>query len=281
MSFDTPLRYPGGKGRLAIWLRDVLRANDLTRGTYIEPYAGGAGAAISLLVNRHVDRIHINDIDPAIYLFWKSVVERPRELASLVRNAEISVDTRQAAKNIIRNPSNYDETTIAFSTLLLNRTSRSGILSGGPIGGTLQKGKYKIDARFNREAIALRIEKIASLRKKITVTNEDAKHLIEYTGRQRRKTIIYCDPPYFIKGYQLYRNHYQQADHENFATIVKSLKCPWIVTYDDHPEIERIYQPFTPTKFNLFYSTHLSREKSSELLFHGNIKIPTPPFLHR
>lgn len=193
MAFVSPLRYPGGKGRLGYWLGDVLAANNLNDAEYIEPYAGGAGAAVFLLLSGHVSRIHINDIDPLIAGFWSAVVRTPKKLADRVRRAILTLDERDKAKEVIRNAKAVSNLDLAYATFLLNRTSRSGILRGGPIGGRAQDGKYKLDARFNREALANRIEQIGLKRRKITVSSCDAEQLISALPKAGRR-FLYCDP---------------------------------------------------------------------------------------
>lgn len=280
MAFITPLRYPGGKGRLGHWLADVVQANRLAGGEYIEPYAGGAGAALYLLQQELVARIHINDIDPIIYTFWRCAVEDSKKLADMVRVADVTLEAREVAKNIVKNFESHEPLHVAFSAFLLNRTSRSGILRGGPIGGRDQTGKYRLDARFNREGLANRIETLGSYRKRIHVTNIDALELIAQPTR-KRKRLTYCDPPYYVKGKQLYTNYYREEDHKRVAEQVLKLKTPWIVTYDDHPDISQLYKNAASLRFQLHYSTHMKRPKATELMFHGNLTLPINPYLHR
>ena len=43
----TPLRYPGGKAKLADYVKALLKENRLLDGEYVEPYAGGAAIALA------------------------------------------------------------------------------------------------------------------------------------------------------------------------------------------------------------------------------------------
>jgi DNA adenine methylase len=72
----SPLRYPGGKAVLVKFLAEVIVNNRLQDGIYAEPYAGGAGAALSLLFSEHVHRIVLNDADPCVYAFWDTILTR-------------------------------------------------------------------------------------------------------------------------------------------------------------------------------------------------------------
>jgi DNA adenine methylase len=99
----TPLRYPGGKTQFYPLIRDLLQKNDLIGHTYIEPFAGGAGIAIKLLINKDVERIIINDIDPAIYAFWYSVLKHTDDLCSLIEATPITIDQWKKQKKIYNN----------------------------------------------------------------------------------------------------------------------------------------------------------------------------------
>jgi DNA adenine methylase len=68
----TPLRYPGGKAKLSEYIKEIIRANKLYDGEYVEPYAGGAGIGLELLFQEYVTKIHINDLSQPVYSFWKA-----------------------------------------------------------------------------------------------------------------------------------------------------------------------------------------------------------------
>lgn len=281
-SFFSPLRYPGGKGRMGPWLAELILANGLRGGCYVEPYAGGAGAALYLLLNEHVKRIVINDADPAIFAFWHAVVNEPEALIDQVRRHDPTMETRTFAQSILATPSNHSPVEVAFATFFLNRTNRSGILNGGVIGGKNQAGAYKLDARYNRDDLIARIQSIAKRGSDIKVYGLDAIELLTRIGaRLPKKTLIYLDPPYYVKGSQLYRNCYGHEDHVAVAKMAKTLERPLIITYDDTPEIRKIYRGVKSTLFSLTYSTHLSRPLASEVMFYGNLTLPMPPTMTR
>jgi DNA adenine methylase len=71
--YFTPLRYPGGKGKLAAYVKRLMKLNGLLDGEYVEPYAGGAAIALELLFHEYVSCIHINDVSRPVYTFWRSV----------------------------------------------------------------------------------------------------------------------------------------------------------------------------------------------------------------
>lgn len=282
MTFYTPLRYPGGKSQLTAWLSRIIEDNDLCGGTYVEPYAGGCGAAIQLLLENKVDRIIINDIDPAIHAFWWSVLHEPNQLEDLILKSEVSIEKRKEHLEILKNPTSHQVTTLGFAAFFLNRTNRSGILTAGVIGGKNQAGAYKIDARFNREDLAIRISRIAKERERITLYNQDALALITSLRESfGKRSLLYLDPPYYVKGSQLYRNFYSPEDHALIARAIKAVKTPWLVTYDDCEAIRALYKDSEMLVYNPYYSTHASRKKASEIMIYDNINVTTAPFLKR
>lgn len=281
-TFVSPLRYPGGKGRLGPWIASVLRANNLTGGCYVEPYAGGAGVALFLLLRNHVRRIVINDADPAVHAFWHAVVQEPETLIREINTRSPTMDTRAFAQDVLAHPEKHPLSERAFATFFLNRTSRSGILKGGVIGGKAQDGTYTLDARYNREDLVARIQAIAAQRHRIKVFGMDAVAFLDQHGsRFPKKTLVYLDPPYYIKGSQLYRNSYTHQDHVAVAEAARGLAHPTLITYDDVPEIRKIYKGMPSSFLSLHYSTHQGRPMACEAVFYDRMRLPTPPTMTR
>lgn len=155
----SPLRYPGGKTKLYEYIHSILKLNGMLGQTYIEPFAGGAGLALKLLLNNDVKRIVINDFDYAIYSFWYCVLHKSEQLCDFVCNIPLTLDEWDKQHYIYTHQTEYSQIEIAKAILFLNRTNVSGVITGGMIGGRSQSEKYKIDARFNREKIIKKIEK--------------------------------------------------------------------------------------------------------------------------
>ncbi|MHB0953327.1 MAG: DNA adenine methylase [Allorhizobium sp.] len=251
----SPLRYPGGKGKLYPFFVELIKRNELYRMRYCEPYAGGAGLAIRLLTTGFVERVSINDIDPAIYAFWISILRHADEFCALIERTTIDVDEWHRQKSIWVEGDTSNPLSLGFATYFLNRTNRSGILEGaGPIGGYAQKGNWKIDARLIKKT---QIENIMSLSKfgpLIDVTNTDALKYLE-SNIDSYNSFVYLDPPYYIKGKKLYKNFYEPDDHRGIAELLSSSRgARWVVSYDDVPQIRKLYSSFLPISYCLNYS---------------------------
>lgn len=277
----SPLRYPGGKSVLNKWMEELFLQNNLVGGTYAEPYAGGAGVALFLLFKGLAKKIVINDYDLAIYAIWHSIVNETDAFIAKINDVEINLKEWEKQKHIISNPKDHSLLDLGFSAFYLNRTNVSGILKGGPIGGKKQNGKYLIDCRFNKAALIEKIKQIGTRRNDIQLTNYDAIEFIDKVGMYlNKKSLIYFDPPYYIKGSQLYRNFYKHADHKLVSENIKKIKTPWLLTYDNCPEIQDLYKECEGFDFSLRYSAS-SKQKTigSELMYFENLDIIKKPQL--
>jgi DNA adenine methylase len=253
--FDSPLRYPGGKGRLTQHVIDLIEMNDLVGGHYAEPFAGGAGIAISLLYLEYADHIHLNDLDPSVYAFWRAIIDHTEEFTRLVRDTPLTVEEwrRQRALQYTKEP--VETLALGFSTFFLNRTSRSGIIRGGVIGGNDQAGKWKIDARYPTDKLIKRIEKVASYASRISLYNRDAADLIrEVLPTLPKRSLIYLDPPYYHHGHRLYKASYKHKDHALIASLVGEIGQKWIVSYDNVEPIRELYADYRQQSFGLRYN---------------------------
>lgn len=274
MQFNTPLRYPGGKGRLSQFIIDLIEMNELEDVQYIEPYAGGAGIAITLLYLEYVSHIHLNDIDRSLFAFWQAVLKETDALCKLVRDTPVTIDEwkRQKAIQTASDPSVAE---LGFSTFFLNRTNRSGIILGGVIGGKNQTGAWKLDARFNRKDLEMRIAKIASYAPRISLYNLDAAAFIKGPlAMLPASGLVYLDPPYYSKGRLLYQNRYKHDDHAAIAGLVGGIEQRWIVSYDNVPEIRELYGRNRQQTFGLRYSARDRYEGIEVMVFCDGLKTP-------
>ncbi|MDO8314726.1 MAG: DNA adenine methylase [Rugosibacter sp.] len=239
--YCSPLRYPGGKNCIFPFVSRLFYENGLLGTAYAEPYAGGAGLALRLLFEEYVERIYINDLDRAIYAFWTSVLTNPDVFCSWIDEVDVSMDSWYKYKEIHNDAQSADLFELAKSTFFLNRTNISGVIKGGVIGGYEQRGRYKIDVRFNKRDLIGRIQKIAQFRNRISVSNFDGLAFVKKMDSKPENVFIYLDPPYYQKGADLYMNFYSKADHEKLSKHVHKMKKKWMVSYDNHDFILNLY----------------------------------------
>lgn len=276
MNFNSPLRYPGGKGKIIKFVHDLFRINGLCDGVYVEPFAGGASVALSLLFNEYAKRIIINDKDRSIYAFWHSVLNDTENLCRRILDYPITVSNWDVQREIQRHKNEKSLLDLGFSTFFLNRCNRSGIILAGIIGGRNQDGNYKIDARFNKQDLIKRIQKVANYKNRIELFNDDALDLIHNVSNRKEKNLFYyLDPPYFIKGQVLYLNHYKPQDHFEIFKLMNSLEgAKWIVSYDNVEFIRDLYSKYGQVYYKLNYSANKTSIGEEVIIHSDNIKMP-------
>jgi len=273
----SPLRYPGGKACLLDSIKVIIDENDIHGIEYAEPFAGGAGLALSLLFEGYVSQIFLNDLDTAVFAFWSSLLEDSDALCSLIERTPVTIENWHRQKRILSNPSDYSLLELGFATFFLNRTNRSGIILGGIIGGHNQEGDYRLDCRFNKDNLKAKIQKIASWKDCIFLTRFDGCEFIEEViCNNPRSCFTFIDPPYYKKGPQLYYNSFDHVDHQDLAKLIQNfLPGPWIVTYDDVPEIRSMYALSPEVPYEINYSLAQKR-KGREVMFHSrNLSVPS------
>lgn len=272
----SPLRYPGGKGKLARFVATLIKQNGLSDGLYVEPYAGGAAVAWELLLTGVVRRVAINDVSRPVFAFWHSVLEQTDELAALISDTPVDLETRDRLKAVLGSPDDATNLELGFAMFFLNRTHRSGILNGGVIGGRDQKGKWKIDARYNKGDLIRRIERIAAARRRIELTNLDAVEFVQSKSPAwRTKALVYLDPPYYEKGSQLYYDYYSDKDHLKVAQTVRSLRgVYWLVSYDDVLPIQEMYGGAPALQYTIGYSARNVLRGREAMFFSDGLVVP-------
>ena len=279
-AFYTPLRYPGGKGKFAGYVKELFVVNKLLDGHYVEPFAGGAGIAIELLLQDYIEHAHINDLDRSIYSFWYCVLMETDAFCDLIECTPVSIEEWFRQRSIQRSVENIGLLELGFSTFFLNRCNRSGIIKGGVIGGKNQDGKWKLDARFNKPDLLQRIRQIARFKSRISLYNSDAEDFLRVVvPKTPQNTLVYLDPPYYVKGKGLYTNHFVHDDHVRLAEQVAAgvAGMRWVVSYDNVPQIGQLYSEFRSMVYQLSYSAAERYQGSEIMIFSNELLIPPIP----
>lgn len=270
VDYLSPFRYPGGKSFLTGYLASIAKQLPTTRDThYLEPYCGGAGAALGLLAQNAVSKIHLNDRDIRVYSAWKAIIDETQRFIETLDSVPVTIETWRKCRDLVEASSEKYSFELGFATFFINRTSRAGIVLGsGPIGGYKQQGHWKIDARYYGQTIKKRLNWIGQHSNRIELSNDDG---IDFLNRKSKElenlsTLYFIDPPYVKAGGRLYLNTMTDSEHRKLSDILKTNKCRnWILTYDDHPLIRELYQDRRMRKLHVNYSLRKTR-KEAELI---------------
>lgn len=272
----NPLRYPGSKSKLTNYIETLIQNEGLQDCTIYEPYAGSAAITFNLLERNSVSNAIINELDPLIYNFWYSVMYHTNELIEIINKTPITLEiwyelAKYKNNNYIKNKTPLE---IGFAGLFLNRTNFSGILNASMLGGLHQNSNYKIDCRFNKESIINCIINLSQYRNRVTLYNMDAINFLKKTThyKRTRKIFAYIDPPYLKKGPLLYRYYYNYDMHLTLSKYIKAKIFPWLISYDNTPEIRKMYKKCNQQQIYLDYSISTTK-KGNELLI-SNLEIP-------
>ena len=279
MHHTSPLRYPGGKARLARLLRDMISLNDLDKCEYYEPFAGGAGAALALLEAKAVSHLHLNDADRRVYSFWRACVFESNRFAERILDVPLTIDEWRRQHDICARPRKHSLFEIGFAAFFMNRCNRSGVLTGaGPIGGYAQKGTWRLDVRFNRQQLASRVMQLGRLSPEIRLSNLDAVDFLKERlprGADRKRVFVYLDPPYVQKGQRLYLNAYESQDHRKLSSYLRSQKSlHWFASYDDSPLIRTLYAGLKVCLLPVQYSLQVKRIANELVLAPQYLALP-------
>lgn len=274
--YYSPLRYPGGKGKISAFFADLFTANNLEGGTYIEPYVGGGSIALYLLMNRIVNRIIINDRDRSLFAFWHSVLNNTEEFCRLIADTPVTMDTWYRQREVQKNKADADLLSLGFSTFFLNRTNRSGIIKGGVIGGLEQTGNYLIDARYTPDKLKERIQAIARFSDRIELFGLDAVELVNNLRNDLpNNSLFYFDPPYYEKGKGLYMNYYDDQDHIDIRNAIGQIENQkWIITYDKVDFIRNLYANYRMFEYSLNYSAGTIGKGKEYMILSDNCTLP-------
>lgn len=273
-TYLSPLRYPGGKAKLAPYLARVLAAQSRNVETYCEPYAGGAGAGLQLLWDGYVDKLIINDLNPGIAAFWRSVFRDTEAFAGLIADCAVDLETWHQQRAVYQSPGEYDDLMLGFATFFLNRTNRSGILNARPIGGLEQTGKWLIDARFNKEDLTARVRKLGSLASQVDVRQERAIDLIRTLNRRKYPVLLYVDPPYVVPGEELYMTAHSWSEHQMLSQVLANSHHFWILTYDADDRTRQLYQDFRCLRFGISHTAQVQKVGREFMFFSRGLRVP-------
>lgn len=279
----SPLRYPGGKAQLSGLLAAVIAVNGRRGGRYYEPFAGGGGAALSLLNSGVVSELYLNDADVRIYAFWQAALHQPEEFAELILTAPLTVDEWRRQRAMADNPEGHSDLAVGFAAFYMNRCNRSGIITGaGPIGGYQQRGEWGLGARFYRETLAARVRQLAEWRGKIHLSCEDALAFLARTrhngdGADGVPQFVYLDPPYVGNGRRLYLNYYGEPEHRALAEWLGGTETrQWLMSYDDSEFIRELYGGYQVDTCPIQYILQRRQMARELLIAPHHLKLPEP-----
>ncbi len=232
-------KYMGGKHRRRKEIVDRLERIGIT-GEYREPFVGGASIAIEYL-SRHKVRAWLNDADPSIASVWRAVRDHPAEFAGRIDGLGQHFDFRPLYRQFQTRLEAVSATPGDPAVLLDVAVSRHAMqiisLVGEPTG---RGGAWSVgDYAWNPGKYRRTIERVSPLLRqaRTKITARDFRDVLLAPGQ----ATVYLDPPYFSLGTDLYRVGFSPADHLRLCRYLRDSEHRWLLSYDDHPFVHRLY----------------------------------------
>jgi DNA adenine methylase len=248
---------------------------------WLEPFGGGAGAALTALTSGKVPEAWIVEANPALAAFWTTVMNDGPALAAKVEGIVPSLELFQESRQKVAaalNGDTVDLFELGLAAFILNRCSRSGMIISnvGPIGGKTQSGRDTIGARFNAPALADRIRAVHALGDRFKVFAGDGISFLEDLPSSGIHDEVFCfvDPPYIGVGNDLYAVGMDDDLHERLARALNKLTAPWLLTYDAHPRIPLLYPGSEVVEFDIPHTAGSSRVGTEYLVLGPGMGLP-------
>lgn len=258
--YPSPLRYPGGKRKLAGWLAAQFWASEAE--LWLEPFGGGAGAAIAAVQEHGVPEAWIVERNPALAAFWRVALDRDsaEELAARVAHTTPTLERFHQAKATLAASGGIDLLDLAEAAFLVNRCSRSGIITPnvGPIGGRHQSGRWTVASRFDGPRLATRLRELATLAGRLHIHHGDGIEFLEQLPESglADEVFVFADPPYLGVGNGLYAEGMHPDSHTRLASALRTLDGAWICTYDVDERLLRAYPDCDVFTFAMHHTAH-------------------------
>jgi DNA adenine methylase len=236
----SPFRYPGGKTWLVPRLRQWLNSYSYKPIKFIEPFAGGAIAGLTVAFENLAESVSLIEKDEQVAAVWQTIINIDGGAEWLANKIQSFHLTEESASSLLssrlRSPRN-----LAFKTIVQNRVSHGGILANG--AGLLKHGENGkgIHSRWYPETLARRIRDILTVMNRIRFTKGDAFPIIK-KYLHTPDVVFFVDPPYTASkkkaGSRLYKYH--QIDHEKLFELMSKAKGDFLMTYDDADEVRAL-----------------------------------------
>lgn len=230
----SPFRYPGGKTWLVPQLRSWLLSRKPVPSRFIEPFAGGGIASMTVGFERLAKQVFFAELDEAVAAVWRVVLNGESEwLATRILDFEVTPKNVEKALN--SPPKNLREQ--AFQTIIKNRMQRGGIMANG--AGLIKSGENGkgLLSRWYAETLAKRIREINRRKERFSFVAGDAFKLIGEHAEDA-EAVFYFDPPYTVAARRLY-SHWE-VDHARLFEVAAQLRGDFLMSYDDTPEVRAL-----------------------------------------
>jgi DNA adenine methylase len=223
---NSPFRYPGGK----FYARKLILEHVIPHTCYIEPFAGGASI---FFAKKKAEYTILNDADPDLINCYLAIRDNAEDLIELLRGIPATKDMHHYYKNIYKPSTDLER---AFRWYYLNRTSYSGIMN-------IQNCFWGYGDKYSMQPKNWpgHLRKCSAKLQGVEISCLDFEQVIAQAPDQ---AFLFVDPPYFNADQDKFYTHsFDRDNHFRLAQVLHqhSHRLYFLLTYDNHPEVRRMY----------------------------------------
>ncbi len=255
MKVKTCLRYPGGK---FYGFKKIKKYLEIPHDNFVEVFVGGA----SIFLGKELSKNNwLNDADDNLINFYH-VLQNKKECKLLFHMLANETVSRTKYKKVLSmKTSNKIER--AYKFFYLNRTSFSGIMNnprwGYMIGSSVTPDKW--------------IERIIPVAEKISNAKVTCLDFREVLAKVKSDSLVYLDPPYFKASKGIYSKEFSEDDHHDLMEILKLASFNFVLSYNNHPELYKLYEWCNISNENWVYFMSENRRLDGKELIISNFRL--------
>ncbi len=239
-SLRSPLRYPGGKARVAKFFAPYLPEHD----DYREIFAGGAAL---FFYKPKARRNWLNDLHPGLYALWTTLRDNYEAFADLCRRQ--TGDLRELfrywafeRRDLMAAHGRDHLLERAVQYYYLNRTVWGGRVVYDP-RRTSRLYFSNPEGWANLEKKLAHLAQVSAKLQDTKITCDGYEICLADAGP---RTFLYADPPYYRESTghltdKLYDKSFDIGCHQRLAAALRATAAKVMISYDDCPEVRELY----------------------------------------
>lgn len=277
------LRYPGGKSKKTV--RDQIFSRfPKEYEEFRDVMVGGGGIFFHVPTNK---KRWINDVDENLMTFYKELKNNSEDFIKKCRKIKAEKKEDKLINSKPNGKAQYNARLKSKFDYLVKNKKKDPALSYFFINRTVWGGRvnYDIESRLYfsnpsgwNTAHTDKMEKASKILENVKISSFSYEKILKEDGDN---VLIYIDPPYMRntnldKNSRLYKHNFEKEDHEKLCEEIKKCKHKIILSYDDNPEVRKLYKDFNLGKGSWTYcgtssaKTHSKSKKTGKELIITN-----------
>jgi len=237
LQISSFLRYPGGKRRMLVFLKDHLPTSRKIRGFYIEPFVGGGAVFLHIQPAKAL----LSDANPDLIDIYRGIRHAPKQVWEIY--CEFGC-TKQDYKHVRDHVAGETIVQRAARMLYLNRTCFKGMWRHN------RQGDFNVGYGGQARRWVITEEDLlftCRLLRKAKIRCSDFEEVIDGAADG---DYLFLDPPYRPGLQEHLNDHYiwqqfRYEDHQRLALALQRAKrrgAMWSMTISSHPDITGLFR---------------------------------------